>query len=341
VREGSSYADPVGEILSAMGIALVTDAVPEPPSAPLHVRPRATGPGPNRVETPSPRRYAPDVTEHASLGASSLRALAERHGVSPKRSLGQHFLVDPNLARAIAADAGAGPGTRVVEIGAGLGSLTRALAETGADVVAIELDRALLPALEESVGGLEHVRVVRADAMAFDWLEVLEGGSWVLAANLPYNLATPLVLETLRRAPAIRRLVVMVQREVGERLAAGPGEEGYGAPSVRVAYRAEAAIVRRVPAAVFWPRPNVESVVVALDRRERPPVGVEERALWRVVDAGFAERRKTMRNAVRRIIGGGADEADRILARAGIEPSARAETLSLEAFVRLAEAIPA
>src|ERR671925_325427 len=283
--------------------------------------------------------YARRMDDGASLGAGALRSLAARHGIRPRRSLGQHFLIDPNLARAIAADAAVGPGDRVVEIGAGLGSLTRALAETGADVVALEVDRALLPALEGSVGTLENVRIVHADAMGWEWIEHVADRS-VLCANLPYHVATPLVLETLERAPAIRRLVVMVQREVGERLAAGPGEEGYGAPSVRVAYRAEATIVRRVPPAVFWPRPNVDSVVVALDRRERPPVGVDERALWRVVDAGFAERRKTMRNAVRRITGGGAEEADRILAGAGIEPSARAETLSLEELARLAQALP-
>ena len=334
MREGSANADPAGDILSAMGIAPVADAVPTPPSTPLHVRPRAFGPGPTRV--PGFAGYAPVVGERTSLGAAALRALAERHGIRPKRSLGQHFLLDPNLARAIAGDTGAGPGERVVEIGAGLGSLTRALAETGADVLAIELDRALIPALEESVDGLDAVRVLPADAMGFGWLEALGDEEWILSGNLPYNVATPLVLETLARAPRIRRLVVMVQREVGERLAAGPGEEGYGAPSVRVAYRARAAILRRVPPAVFWPRPKVESVVVAFDRRERPPVAVEEARLWPVVDAGFAERRKTMRNALRRL-GLDVGEADRSLAEAGIDPAARAETLSLEDFARLAE----
>ncbi|HZB02662.1 MAG TPA: 16S rRNA (adenine(1518)-N(6)/adenine(1519)-N(6))-dimethyltransferase RsmA [Actinomycetota bacterium] len=277
--------------------------------------------------------------ERTSLGASALRGLAERHGIRPKRSLGQHFLLDPNLARAIAVDTGARPGDHVVEIGAGLGSLTRALAETGVEVLAIELDPALIPALEESVDGLDAVRVLPADAMAFGWLEALGDHDWILAGNLPYNVATPLVLETLARSPRIRRIVVMVQREVGERLAAGPGDEGYGAPSVRVAYRARPVIIRRVPPEVFWPRPKVDSVVVALDRRERPPVAVDEARLWRVVDAGFAERRKTMRNALRRL-GLGVEEADRALAEAGVDPSTRAETLSLEDFARLAEAVP-
>jgi 16S rRNA (adenine1518-N6/adenine1519-N6)-dimethyltransferase len=280
------------------------------------------------------------VSEPTSLGAGALRALAARHGIRPKRSLGQHFLIDPNLARAIAADAGVGPGDHVVEIGAGLGSLTRALAETGADVLAVEVDPSLLPALEESVTGLHRVRVLQLDAMRWGWAEELQERGAVLCANLPYNLATPLVLETLERVPQVGRLVVMVQREVGERLAAGPGAEAYGVPSLRVAYRAHASLVRRVPPSVFWPRPEVESVIVRLVRRARPAVGVDETRLWRVVDAGFGQRRKTMRNAVRRL-GVGAEDADRLLEASGIDPSARAETLPLEDFARLAEAVPA
>jgi 16S rRNA (adenine1518-N6/adenine1519-N6)-dimethyltransferase len=275
----------------------------------------------------------------ASLGASALRALADRHGVRPKRTLGQHFLIDPNLARAIASDAGVGPGDRVVEIGAGLGSLTRALAEAGAEVLAVEVDRGLIPALKESVAGLGRVRVLHADATDPEWMDELGDNEWVLAANLPYNVATELVLNTLRDVPRVRRLVVMVQREVGERLVAGPGDEAYGIPSLRVAYRAQGALVRRVPPSVFWPRPRVESVVVRLDRRDESPVEVDEQRLWRAVDAGFAQRRKTMRNALRRL-GVDRPEADRLLGVASIDPSARAETLSLEDFARIAEALP-
>ncbi len=282
----------------------------------------------------------PGVTRASAFGAGALRALADRHGIRPKRSLGQHFLIDPNLARAIVSDAGIGRGDRVVEIGAGLGSLTRALAQTGAEVLAVEVDPALIPALEESVADLDRVRLLRADAMGWEWAEQVRGPGSVLCANLPYNVATPLVLETLERVPGIDRLVVMVQREVGERLAARPGEDAYGAPSVRVAYRAQAAIVRRVPPSVFWPRPKVESVIVRLERLDRPPVAVAESRLWRVVDAGFAERRKTMRNAVRRL-GVERDQADRLLHQAEIAPAARAETLSLADFARLAAVVPA
>jgi 16S rRNA (adenine1518-N6/adenine1519-N6)-dimethyltransferase len=268
-----------------------------------------------------------------SLGGGELRALATRHGIRPKRSLGQHFLVDPNLARAIAADVGVGPGDRVVEIGAGLGSLTRALAETGAHVLAIEVDAALLPPLGESVGGLGRVRVLHADATDRTWRRELHGDGWLLAANLPYNVATDLVLEVLEDVAAVRRLVVMVQREVGDRLLAGPGDEGYGPASLRVALRATGALVRRAPPEVFWPRPTVESVVIRLERRAGSPVAVDEARLREVVDAGFAERRKTMRNALRRL---GADDADAVLGAAGVEPAARAESLALDDFARIA-----
>ena len=253
-----------------MGIVPEADVVRTPSSAPLHVRSRAFGPGPNRF----PADYAPVVSsdERVSFGARALRELADRHGIRPKRSLGQHFLIDPNLARAIASDAGVGPGDRVVEIGAGLGSLTRALAEAGAEVLAVEVDPSLIPALQESTAGLDRVRVLHADATDGEWRDELGDGDWVLAANLPYNVATHLVLDTLQNVPQVRRLVVMVQREVGERLAAGPGEDAYGIPSVRVAYRAEGTLVRRVPPSVFWPRPKVESVIVRLVRRDEPPV---------------------------------------------------------------------
>jgi 16S rRNA (adenine1518-N6/adenine1519-N6)-dimethyltransferase len=234
-----------------------------------------------------------------------------------------------------------GPGDHVLEIGAGLGSLTLPLAATGAHVRAVEFDRALIPALEETVSGRPNVIVRHADAMKLRWTDELAGvDRWVLCANLPYNIATPLVLDALAVAPAIERLVVMVQREVGERLAAEPGADAYGVPSVRVAFRATARVLRRVPAAVFWPRPNVASVVVRLDRLPHAPVTVDEARLWRVVDGGFGERRKTMRNALRRL-GLGRDAADEVLAASGVPPDARAEQLGLAAFAAIAERMPA
>jgi 16S rRNA (adenine1518-N6/adenine1519-N6)-dimethyltransferase len=242
----------------------------------------------------------------------------------------------------VAADAGVGPDDHVVEIGAGLGSLTVALAAAGAEVRAIEFDRKLMPALEEVTAGMAGVHVRHADAAKIDWTEELGSGAgtWIMCSNLPYNIAVPLVLTMLQDAPAIARFVVMVQREVGERLAAGPGDEAYGAVSVRVAYRAHASVVRRVPATVFWPRPKVASVVVRIDRLAAPAVDVDPARLWRVVDAGFAERRKTMRNALRRL-GSSVEDAAGVLAACGVAPNARAEELSLEIFAAIAERIPA
>ena len=272
------------------------------------------------------------------LGAGAIRDLARRHDVRPSRSLGQHFLIDPNLARAIAAEAGAAPGVRVVEVGAGFGSLTVALAASGAEVLAVEFDRVLVPALREVVDALPGVRVVAEDAMHLDWGAELGAGVWTMCANLPYNIATPLLLDLLERVPAIRTFVVMVQREVGERLASGPGDEGYGAVSVKVAYRARATLVRRVPPEVFWPRPAVESVVVRLDRLGEPGADVEPDALWPVVEAGFAQRRKTLANALIRL-GLDRGRAADVLTRSGVPPRARAEELDLAALARVARAM--
>jgi 16S rRNA (adenine1518-N6/adenine1519-N6)-dimethyltransferase len=275
----------------------------------------------------------------AGLGGGAIRDLAARYGVRPSKSLGQNFLTDPNLARAIASDAGVGAGDHVVEVGAGFGSLTTALAATGAQVTAVEFDRVLMPALMEVTAGLENVTVVQGDAMKLDWRELTGEGEWTLCANLPYNIATPLVMDLLSDVPAIRRFIVMVQRETGERLAAQAGEERYGAVSVRVRYAASARLIRSVPAEVFWPRPTIESVVVRLDRLASPPVDVDRAALWRVIEVSFAERRKTMRNALRRL-GLDVETADHVLSESGVGPSQRPEELALGAFARIAERIP-
>jgi 16S rRNA (adenine1518-N6/adenine1519-N6)-dimethyltransferase len=226
-----------------------------------------------------------------------------------------------------------------VEVGAGLGSLTLALAATGAAVHAIEFDRALIPALREVTVGVQNIDVVEADATQIDWSRELTDDPWILCANLPYNVAVRVVMSVLEGAPSLERAVVLVQREVGERLIAGPGDEHYGPASIRVSYRATGELVRRVPASVFWPRPRVASVVVRLDRLAEPPVAVEPGRLWRVVDAGFAERRKTIRSAVVRL-GVDPGRADGLLTETGIDPRARAEQLSLAEFARIAEALP-
>jgi 16S rRNA (adenine1518-N6/adenine1519-N6)-dimethyltransferase len=259
-------------------------------------------------------------------------ALLERHGLTPSRALGQNFVVDPNTVRRIARLAGVGPGDHVVEVGAGLGALTLALAETGAAVTAVELDQLLLPVLGEVLRDTE-VRVVAGNALELDWEAVLSGApAWRLVANLPYNIATPLVLDLLDRVPVIRSMLVMVQREVGERLAAAPGTSAYGIPSVRVAYLATARLAGRVPANVFVPRPRVESVLVAIDRRSRPAVDADPERLFALVRAGFGQRRKMLRRSLAGLV----DEA--AFATAGVDPRARAEQLGLEDWSRLAEA---
>ncbi len=232
------------------------------------------------------------------------------------------------------ADAGIEPGDRVVEVGAGLGSLTVALAAAAAEVVALESDRALVPALREAVGGSDRVRVVQGDALRMNWRAELPGTSWRMVSNLPYNIAVPLVFRMLDEAPQIDRYLVMVQHEVGERMAAAPGTEPYGAASVRLAYLADVEVLRRVPASVFWPRPNVESVLVRIVPHE-PPVDVERDALFDVVEAGFAQRRKTMRNALVRL-GLTATDAGAALEACGLAADVRAEQLGLVEFACLA-----
>jgi 16S rRNA (adenine1518-N6/adenine1519-N6)-dimethyltransferase len=280
---------------------------------------------------------SPSAGSGSGVGGSRTRHLAERYGVHPSKALGQNFLIDPNVARAIVRDADVRDGDRVIEIGAGFGSLTLALAAAGARVVAVEFDRAVVPALREVVGSAPGVVVVEADAMRLDWDAVLGRGDepWTLCANLPYNIATPLVLDVLAGVGRVRRLVVMVQREVGERLVARPGDDAYGAVSVRVAARATASLVRRVVRDVFWPRPKVDSAIVRIDRLAEPLVGSDD-PVWSVVDEAFGQRRKTIRNALRRL---GVDDAEGALRAAGLAPSARPEELSLGDFMRLAAAI--
>src|SRR4051812_28797834 len=265
-------------------------------------------------------------------------ALLAEHGISPSRALGQNFVADPNTVRRIARLAGVGPGDRVMDIGAGLGSLTLALAATGAAVTAVEIDRHLVPILRSVVAGADtggnradgSVDVVEGDALRLDWDALLGDATWTLVANLPYNVATPLVADLLDGVPNIRRMLVMVQREVGERLAARPGDDAYGAVSVKVAYWATARVVGRVPPTVFVPQPRVESALVEIVRRPEPAVDAPYDRLFQLVRAGFATRRKMLRRSLSGLIDPAAFEA------AGIAPQARAEELDVAAWGRLA-----
>ena len=275
------------------------------------------------------------------LTATAVRDLARRHGIHPSKALGQHFVVDPNTIRRVVRLAGLTGSEHVVEVGAGLGTLTLGLAGASAAVTAVEIDRALLPALEEVAGGLPNVRIVGADAMTVEWgplLGAYGGGPWRMVSNLPYNIATPLLATMLEDVPQVGDFVVMVQREAGERLVAGPGSKVYGAVSVLVALHAQATLLGPVPRTVFWPQPGVDSVLVRMTRRPAP-VTVPAEPLMRVVRASFSHRRKTLRNALSVGLGRGAADIEAALAAAGVDPGARAEALALEDFARIAEVL--
>jgi 16S rRNA (adenine1518-N6/adenine1519-N6)-dimethyltransferase len=256
----------------------------------------------------------------------------DRHDVRPKKALGQNFVIDPNTIRKIVAVAAIDEGDRVVEIGAGAGSLTVALAGAAAHVVAIELDGRQLPVLEEVVGAAPNVEIVHGDALTMD-LSTWEAD--LLIANLPYNVATPLIARILETAPGIRELTIMTQREVGERLAASPGSKIYGQISVVVAYFATARVAARVSRKAFYPKPNVDSVIVTIARRATPSVSYE--AFKPLVRAAFAHRRKTLRNALEGFADANAVRS--ALEAAGLDGSERAEQLDLSAFERLAGAL--
>jgi len=259
-----------------------------------------------------------------------IRELLDGGALAPRRDLGQNFVADPNTVRRIAELASVGSDDRVVEIGAGLGSLTLALADTGADVIAIEVDRGIVPILRDVVADRTNVRVVEADAMHLDWNELLaDGDGWVLVANLPYNVATPLICDLLDGVPAISRMLVMVQREAAERFAAAPRTPAYGAVSVKVAYWGNAKVVGHVPASVFVPRPNVESALVEITRHEPPATDPD--TLFSLVRTGFGQRRKMLRRSLSAIVTPATYDA------AGISPTARPEELDVDAWCRLTD----
>lgn len=272
------------------------------------------------------------------LGAAQVREIAARLDLRPAKARGQNFVVDANTVRRIARLAQVGPEDVVLEIGPGLGSLTLALLADAGAVVAVEVDHLLAQALPGTVAALaphlaERLRTIEADALRLTELPVTPTH---LVANLPYNVAVPVLLTLLERFGSIRRALVMVQLEVAQRLAAAPGSKAYGAPSAKAAWYGGARLVGTVPRTVFWPVPNVDSGLVLLDRVEPPPTTASRQQVFAVIDAAFAQRRKTLRAALAGWAGS-AGRAEQLLRSAGIDPRLRGERLDIAGFAVLAQ----
>ncbi|HEY6313090.1 MAG TPA: 16S rRNA (adenine(1518)-N(6)/adenine(1519)-N(6))-dimethyltransferase RsmA [Streptosporangiaceae bacterium] len=278
------------------------------------------------------------------LGPADIRELAGRLGVRPSKRLGQNFVIEAGTVRKIAALAALGPDDVVLEVGPGLGSLTLALLEAGpAGVIAVEVDPVLAAELPRTVASRAPDLAGRLAVLAADALTVTEADlagpagrpPSALVANLPYNVAVPVVLHLLAVVPTLARGLVMVQAEVADRLCAAPGSRVYGAPSVKLAWYAAARSAGTVSRSVFWPVPNVDSRLVAFTRRDPPPTAASREEVFAVVDAAFGQRRKTLRAALAGWAGS-APEAERLLRAAGIDPRARGESLGVAEFARLA-----
>lgn len=264
---------------------------------------------------------------------AAIGELLARGGLSPRRDLGQNFVADANTVRRIARLAEVGPGDRVVEVGAGLGSLTLALAETGAQILAVEVDRGVVPLLREIAEPYPNITVVEADAMSADWSSLLgDEPGWVLVANLPYNVATPLICDLLDDVPQIDRMLVMVQREAAERFCAAPRTPQYGSVTVKISYWATARIAGYVPASVFVPRPNVESALADIRRLPAPAVEVPPADLFHLVRTGFGQRRKMLRRSLADVV------TPEVFSAADIDSQRRPEELDVHEWGRLATA---
>jgi 16S rRNA (adenine1518-N6/adenine1519-N6)-dimethyltransferase len=264
---------------------------------------------------------------------STINSLLADAGLAPRRDLGQNFVADANTVRRIAHLARVEAGDHVLEIGAGLGSLTLALAESGARIRAVEVDRGVVPVLRTVVADLDNVEVVEADAMRADWDDLTSGSNtWKVVANLPYNVATPLVCDLLDDVPQVSSMLVMVQREVAERFSAAARTSAYGAVSVKIALWATARVVGHVPASVFVPRPNVESALVEITRRPAPAVATPPADLFHLVRLGFGQRRKMLRRSLAGTVDATVFEA------AAIDAQRRPEELDVYEWGRLADA---
>ena len=289
-------------------------------------------------------------SRHGLLGPAEVRGLCTALGIRPTKTLGQNFVHDAGTVRRIVRSAGVRAGETVLEIGPGLGSLTLALLEAGARVVAVEIDPTLARALPVTVAdrmpeAASRLTVVTADALSIDGpgaLGLADGAPEPtrLVANLPYNVAVPVLLTLLAGLPSLTQATVMVQAEVADRLAAAPGSKTYGVPSVKAAWYARARRTITIGRTVFWPVPNVDSALVELVRREPPATGATREQVFAVVDAAFSQRRKTLRKALA-ALAGGLDAAETALRAVGIDPSERGERLDVAVFAALAQALVA
>lgn len=280
----------------------------------------------------------PPSTHGAYLQARDIRELAQRYDLRPSKSKGQNFLCDANTVRKIVALSAVGPGDRVLEVGPGFGSLTLGLLEAGASVTAVEIDARLasatVAAVQERIPDAP-LKVIEADALG---LESVDPTIEYLVANLPYNVAVPVVLHLLALHPGFRRVLVMVQAEVGWRVAASAGTEHYGAPSVKAAWWGDWAVESTISRKVFWPEPRVDSVLVGMHSHTPPGDDALRRRVFRLVDAGFRSRRKMSRQALSEIFGD-VSASSRVIESAGLDPTSRCETWSLQDFVRLEQAV--
>lgn len=274
------------------------------------------------------------------LGAAQIRELAAALDLKPSKSLGQNFVIDSNVCTKIVRTAAVGPTDIALEIGPGLGSLTLALLDSAASVVAVEIDSRLAGQLPITVANLfehpENLTVLNQDALSIQSLPV---NPTVLVANLPYNVSVPVLLHLLEKFGSLRTGVVMVQAEVADRLAAKPGTKDYGIPSVKAAWWAEVKGAGSVSRSVFWPAPNVDSKLVSFTRRQTPGDEVLRRKVFTIIDAAFAQRRKMLRSALSGLYGS-SSSAEEILNRADIDPTLRGEALEISSFCAIAAVAP-
>ena len=273
------------------------------------------------------------------LGPAEIRDLAQLLDVTPTKKLGQNFVHDANTVRRIVQTAGVQPGETVLEIGPGLGSLTLGLLETGASVIAVEIDKRLAAQLPHTAGIMQpgtSLTVVTEDALR---VTELPGDPVRLVANLPYNISVPVLLHLLEHFDSLQSGIVMVQAEVGYRLAAEPGSKVYGAPSVKAAWYGNWRTAGQVSRMVFWPVPNVDSVLVGFERVDAPGTEAERIATFALVDAAFQQRRKMLRQSLSTVLGGGSAQATAVLEAAGVDPQERGEQLTVADFLRIARAV--